>query len=341
MPGLVRINRDAHIGHDCPGGGPFHKTYYASGSANVFANNEKVVRLGDATVCGDRALVGSPNVFANNIAVHRRADATTGHGCWVPNQAETGSPNVYINEPIGPIAVTRASGSFSATSTRSSSRVAPPPPRQYQFVTGGSEGAVSSFTAGPGGSFVPTRELVSGRDYWPVNIYPWNFSPQIMDLRPFTPVSVEYQDWNLENQIANIANPPAIVYTWYIYEKTFQSAASYNMGFEVFTFAGDDRIFRPHSYAYSLLPTQQQKDLLIEYTKKYNLTFIADGAGYSWKDGPFTRASKEWRSFLIEKGVNLPINEIAVIKHGDTFRWDGSEWQLEEKHVRAVYVPKE
>jgi hypothetical protein len=34
-------------------------------------------------------------VFVNGIAVHRKGDATGGHGSWVPNQAQTGSDNVF------------------------------------------------------------------------------------------------------------------------------------------------------------------------------------------------------------------------------------------------------
>lgn len=94
MPGIVRTNKDAHTGHS---GKPFHKTFYASGSANVFVNNEPVVRKGDSLACGDRANAVSPNVFANNIAVHRQGDATTGHGSWAPSVAATGSDNVFAN----------------------------------------------------------------------------------------------------------------------------------------------------------------------------------------------------------------------------------------------------
>lgn len=96
MPEVVRVNRDNHYGH----AGyrvPYHKSYYVTGSPTVFANNEQVVRIGDQVGCGDRANAGSPNVFANNIPVHRRLDATTGHGSWVPNYAESGSPNVIAN----------------------------------------------------------------------------------------------------------------------------------------------------------------------------------------------------------------------------------------------------
>lgn len=97
MPEVVRTNVDLHVGHASPSPGPFHQTSYAVGSPNVFANNEKVVRIGDTTVCGDPAVGCSPNVFANNICVHRKGDATGGHGSWVPNAAQTGSPNVFAN----------------------------------------------------------------------------------------------------------------------------------------------------------------------------------------------------------------------------------------------------
>lgn len=94
MPGIVRTNKDAHTGHS---GTPFHKTFYAAGSPNVFVNNEAVVRKGDSLACGDKALGVSPNVFVNNIKVHRQGDATTGHGSWAPCSAATGSSDVFAN----------------------------------------------------------------------------------------------------------------------------------------------------------------------------------------------------------------------------------------------------
>jgi len=97
MPGAVRTNLDIHVGHASPTPNPFHQTAYASGSPDVFVNNEKVVRIGDVTYCGDPAVGASPNVFANNIAIHRQFDATGGHGSWVPNSAATGSTDVIIN----------------------------------------------------------------------------------------------------------------------------------------------------------------------------------------------------------------------------------------------------
>jgi hypothetical protein len=96
MTGVVRTNADSHNGH----AGyrvPYHKTSYASGSGNVFANNESVVRKGDSLACGDKAVGASSNVFANNIPVHRQGDPTSGHGNWVPNAAATGSANVFAN----------------------------------------------------------------------------------------------------------------------------------------------------------------------------------------------------------------------------------------------------
>lgn len=96
MTGVVRTNADAHQGHAGPKV-PFHKTSYASGSGNVFANNEAVVRKGDSLACGDSAVGASSNVFANNKPVHRQGDATSGHGRWVPNAAATGSTNVFAN----------------------------------------------------------------------------------------------------------------------------------------------------------------------------------------------------------------------------------------------------
>jgi len=97
MPGVVRVGKDSHVGHGSPTPNPFHKTSYAQGSPNVFTNDAKTVRIGDTTACGDPATGGSPNVFVNNIPVHRKGDATGGHGSWVPNNAATGSPNVFSN----------------------------------------------------------------------------------------------------------------------------------------------------------------------------------------------------------------------------------------------------
>lgn len=98
MPEVVRVGSDSHIGHASPTPNPFHVTPYATGSGNVFVNDDAVVRVGDVTGCGDPAAVGSGNVFVNDIAVHRKGDATAGHGSWVPNAAASGSPNVFANE---------------------------------------------------------------------------------------------------------------------------------------------------------------------------------------------------------------------------------------------------
>lgn len=97
MPGVVRVEKDSHVGHASPTPNPFHKTSYAQGSPNVFTNDAKTVRIDDSTACGDPASGGSPNVYVNNIPVHRKGDATGGHGSWVPNSAATGSSNVFAN----------------------------------------------------------------------------------------------------------------------------------------------------------------------------------------------------------------------------------------------------
>ena len=98
MPEVVRANVDLHEGHASPSPGPFHQTSYTGGSPNVFANNQPIIRGAgtDSTVCGDPAVELSSNVFVNGIGVHRKGDATGGHGSWVPNVAQTGSPNVFI-----------------------------------------------------------------------------------------------------------------------------------------------------------------------------------------------------------------------------------------------------
>ena len=96
MPGIVRVNADSHQGHSGHRV-PFHKTFYSTGSPNVFINNEKVVRVGDQCACGDHAVGSSSNVYVNGILVHRLGDATSGHGNWVPNAAATASSNVFAN----------------------------------------------------------------------------------------------------------------------------------------------------------------------------------------------------------------------------------------------------
>lgn len=94
MPGIVRVG-DAHEGHDSPTPNPTHKTNYAAGSGDVFINNQAVVRIGDATSCGDPAAAGSETVFVNGIGVHRLGDATGGHGSFVANAAAKSSENVF------------------------------------------------------------------------------------------------------------------------------------------------------------------------------------------------------------------------------------------------------
>lgn len=97
MPGIVRTNLDQHVGHASPSPAPFHQTKYATGSPTVYINNERVVRKGDTTYCGDPAVGASGTVFCDGIPVHRKGDATDGHGSWVPNSAETGSDTVFAD----------------------------------------------------------------------------------------------------------------------------------------------------------------------------------------------------------------------------------------------------
>ena len=97
MPGVVRVGQDVHVGHASPTPNPFHQTSYASGSPDVFTNNSKTVRKGDATGCGDPAVGASPDVFANNIPIHRLGDATGGHGSWPGNASASASGNVIAN----------------------------------------------------------------------------------------------------------------------------------------------------------------------------------------------------------------------------------------------------
>ena len=95
MPEVTRVGLDTHVGHASPTPNPFHQTAYASGSADVKVNGASVVRVGDATACGDPATGGSSSVKVNGISVHRKGDATGGHGSWVPNASASGSPNVF------------------------------------------------------------------------------------------------------------------------------------------------------------------------------------------------------------------------------------------------------
>ena len=94
MPEVTRVGLDKHIGHASPTPNPFHQTAYAEGSANVFTNGKKTVRINDKTYCGDPATEGSSTVKVNGIGVHRKGDATGGHGSWVANASASGSPNV-------------------------------------------------------------------------------------------------------------------------------------------------------------------------------------------------------------------------------------------------------
>lgn len=94
MPRVSRVDVDLHIGHASPTPNPFHRTAYAQGSPDVKTNDQKTVRIGDKTYCGDPAVAGSPTVLVNGIPVHRLGDATDGHQSWVPNASSSGSPDV-------------------------------------------------------------------------------------------------------------------------------------------------------------------------------------------------------------------------------------------------------
>lgn len=99
MPGIVRKTTDKHVGHASPTPGAFHQTKYNEGSDDVFVNGKPAVRKGDKTVCSDPAVGCSEDVYVNGILVHRKGDATGGHGSWVPNEADTGSEDVFANGP--------------------------------------------------------------------------------------------------------------------------------------------------------------------------------------------------------------------------------------------------
>tara|TARA_R110002020_G_C15909114_1_gene741765 strand:- start:106 stop:600 length:495 start_codon:yes stop_codon:yes gene_type:complete len=117
MPGVVRTNKDRHIGHPSSTPNPFHQTNYATGSPNVFANSEKAVRIGDKTYCTDVAAAGSPNVFVNGIKWHRFDDATCGHSSWIPNKAQTGSTDIFANDPGSKLSGTAVSSNTSTSVT--------------------------------------------------------------------------------------------------------------------------------------------------------------------------------------------------------------------------------
>tara|TARA_B110000459_G_scaffold123659_1_gene136009 strand:+ start:360 stop:650 length:291 start_codon:yes stop_codon:yes gene_type:complete len=93
MPGIVRANVDTHEGHDAPRN-PFHKTAYKEPDIKVFANGQQVIREGDTTDCGDKAVGNVSTVFAGGKPVHCIDHATSGHGKFGANKAKTGSGDV-------------------------------------------------------------------------------------------------------------------------------------------------------------------------------------------------------------------------------------------------------
>lgn len=66
-PNVFANNRRIHRNGDAwmPHGVPLHGRISIGGSPDVFVNNRRVMRIGDAISCGDRAGQGSPNVFCN------------------------------------------------------------------------------------------------------------------------------------------------------------------------------------------------------------------------------------------------------------------------------------
>jgi len=92
---VVRADKDSHVGHDSPTPSPFHQTSYKAGQNTVFVNDKAVIRKGDTTKCGDPAVGSSGTVYAEAKLVHRKTDATGGHGSFVANSAQTGSPDVF------------------------------------------------------------------------------------------------------------------------------------------------------------------------------------------------------------------------------------------------------
>ncbi len=95
MPAVIRAGIDSHIGHFSTTPNPSHKTkYVVAGQGKVTAEGGLAVTTGGSTACGDNAVGGSSKVTAGGYAVHRTGDATSGHGSWIANAADTGSPKV-------------------------------------------------------------------------------------------------------------------------------------------------------------------------------------------------------------------------------------------------------
>ena len=88
MPaGFAIRGGDFHVGHASPTPNAFHKTPYVPGQSKVLAVASPVIRSGDSTACGDKAVGGSTKVMCVGRPVHRTADVTSGHGSWTPNAA--------------------------------------------------------------------------------------------------------------------------------------------------------------------------------------------------------------------------------------------------------------
>lgn len=56
---------DHIIDHGSPSPSPVHVRNAGEGSHNVLVNNKKLMRLGDAVVCGGNLVTGSSNVICN------------------------------------------------------------------------------------------------------------------------------------------------------------------------------------------------------------------------------------------------------------------------------------
>ncbi len=95
MPEVVRAGSDSHTGHFPTNSDPFHKTSYVSSiNTKVYVDGNLVIVQGEKTACGDTAVGCSSKVFAGGLGFHRKGDVTSGHGLWVPSQAESGSAKV-------------------------------------------------------------------------------------------------------------------------------------------------------------------------------------------------------------------------------------------------------
>lgn len=88
---------DKHIGHASPTPNPFHQTAYVPSVEKTYSDGKKIIVLGDSTSCGDPVSGTASKCYAEGSLIHRKGDATGGHGSWVPNASNEGSPKCYAS----------------------------------------------------------------------------------------------------------------------------------------------------------------------------------------------------------------------------------------------------